>query len=200
MRKIHRLSPFIRVNGRILSLSPNSLNSRSWIFCRFPTLKPYELDTFEWPLASRWGRYLPTSDEKVPQVLHHRKQLDLIPFLCLSPVSDGCGTGRSRSFHPAGRPQGPLDFDRPTYILRDYRVAPGGSGDPAVWRGSKSSHMPLNIDFMHAKDGRGVISGFLRSISAGMVCGHPGLPSFLALHSQMIRALYNLPSVVVPRR
>ncbi|MED6154888.1 hypothetical protein PIB30_000390 [Stylosanthes scabra] len=50
---------------------------QSWIFCRFPTLRPYSFDTFEWLLTSR---YLPTSDEKVLQLQYHRKQLDLMPF------------------------------------------------------------------------------------------------------------------------
>ncbi|MED6136388.1 hypothetical protein PIB30_055639 [Stylosanthes scabra] len=38
---------------------------------------------------------------------------------------------------------------------------------------------------MRRTDG-GVISGGLRSISTGMVWGHPGLPTCLTLHSQMM--------------
>ncbi|MED6155915.1 hypothetical protein PIB30_009978 [Stylosanthes scabra] len=31
---------------------------------------------FSWPVASRWARYLPTSDEKDPRVLQYRTMLD----------------------------------------------------------------------------------------------------------------------------
>ncbi|MED6147195.1 hypothetical protein PIB30_041849 [Stylosanthes scabra] len=121
---------------------------QSWIFWRFPTLRPYGFESTR--LSGHWP-----PDEKVPRVLHHRKQLDLMPFLCLSPVSNGCGRGCSRSFHPAGRPLGPLDFDRPTYILWDHRVAPGGPVIPQFRGVQNPPHAPLNMDFMHAKGGRG---------------------------------------------
>ncbi|MED6185030.1 hypothetical protein PIB30_053066 [Stylosanthes scabra] len=53
---------------------------QSWTFWQFLMLRPYGFDDVQWPLASRWGRYLPTSDEKGPRLLAHRKQLDLMPF------------------------------------------------------------------------------------------------------------------------
>ncbi|MED6183590.1 hypothetical protein PIB30_039170 [Stylosanthes scabra] len=53
---------------------------QSWIFWRFPTLRSYGFDDFVFPLASRWGRYLPTSDKKGPRVIQHRRQLDKITF------------------------------------------------------------------------------------------------------------------------
>ncbi|MED6202512.1 hypothetical protein PIB30_106356 [Stylosanthes scabra] len=42
---------------------------QSWIFWRFLSLRPYGFDQFSWPVASRWARYLPTSDEKDPRLL-----------------------------------------------------------------------------------------------------------------------------------
>ncbi|MED6164536.1 hypothetical protein PIB30_091036 [Stylosanthes scabra] len=62
-----------------------------------------------------WGRYSPTSDEKDPRVIQHRRQLDRMTFR-----------------------EGPFHLDRPTYILRVHRVvASCRSGDPTVWRRSE---------------------------------------------------------------
>ncbi|XP_020992614.1 serine/threonine-protein phosphatase 7 long form homolog [Arachis duranensis] len=47
-----------------------------WIFWRFPTFRPRGFDVILWPLASRWGRYMPSSDEKGPRVIATRHRLD----------------------------------------------------------------------------------------------------------------------------
>ncbi|QHO03048.1 uncharacterized protein DS421_13g429010 [Arachis hypogaea] len=49
---------------------------QSWIFWRFPTFRPRGFDVILWPLASRWGRYMPSSDEKGPRVIVTRHRLD----------------------------------------------------------------------------------------------------------------------------
>ncbi|QHO28340.1 uncharacterized protein DS421_7g215830 [Arachis hypogaea] len=49
---------------------------QSWIFWRFPTFRPRGFDVILWPLASRWGRYIPSSDEKGPRVIATRHRLD----------------------------------------------------------------------------------------------------------------------------
>ncbi|QHO07220.1 uncharacterized protein DS421_14g461720 [Arachis hypogaea] len=49
---------------------------QSWIFLRFPTFRPRGFDVILWPLASRWGRYMPSSDEKGPWVIATRHRLD----------------------------------------------------------------------------------------------------------------------------
>ncbi|MED6117581.1 hypothetical protein PIB30_111314 [Stylosanthes scabra] len=49
---------------------------QSWIFWRFPSLRPYGFDQFSWPVASRWARYLPTSNERDPRVFQFRTMLD----------------------------------------------------------------------------------------------------------------------------
>ncbi|MED6201844.1 hypothetical protein PIB30_099156, partial [Stylosanthes scabra] len=60
-----------RATNRNVAQLASPLNLlQSWIFGRFSTLRPYGVDNFVWPLASRWGRYLPTSDEKEPRVNH----------------------------------------------------------------------------------------------------------------------------------
>ncbi|MED6209596.1 hypothetical protein PIB30_056255 [Stylosanthes scabra] len=58
---------------------------QSWIFWRFPSLRPYGFDHFSWPVASRWARYLPTSDERDPRVFQYRTMLDRMThrdFVC----------------------------------------------------------------------------------------------------------------------
>ncbi|MED6192478.1 hypothetical protein PIB30_010413 [Stylosanthes scabra] len=49
-------------------------------FWRLLLLRPPTFDDIEWPLASRWYRYLPASDEKDPRLQRLRRQLDLMPF------------------------------------------------------------------------------------------------------------------------
>ncbi|MED6148347.1 hypothetical protein PIB30_052366 [Stylosanthes scabra] len=50
----------------------------TWIFWRFPCLRPHGFDNILWPLASRWGGYLPSSDEKAPRVLQMKLKLDML--------------------------------------------------------------------------------------------------------------------------
>ncbi|MED6205528.1 hypothetical protein PIB30_018516 [Stylosanthes scabra] len=59
---------------------------QSWIFWQFPLLRPPTFNDNEWPLASRWSRFLPSSDEKDPRLQRLRRQLDLMlfsEFVCL---------------------------------------------------------------------------------------------------------------------
>ncbi|MED6114613.1 hypothetical protein PIB30_081988 [Stylosanthes scabra] len=51
---------------------------KSWIFWRFPSLCPHGFDDIRWPLAARWGGFLPSSDEKAPRVLQLRHRLDML--------------------------------------------------------------------------------------------------------------------------
>ncbi|MED6205449.1 hypothetical protein PIB30_017674 [Stylosanthes scabra] len=109
---------------------------QSWIFWRFPLLRPPTFNDIEWPLASRWYRYLPTSDKKVPRLQRLKRQLDLMPFsevIRMSPVSDVGGRGGARPTDFAGGTQSPLVFHRPTYILWDHRagIGRGEGGDAA---------------------------------------------------------------------
>ncbi|RYR28533.1 hypothetical protein Ahy_B01g052680 [Arachis hypogaea] len=52
----------------------------SWIFWRFPTFRLRGFDNILWPLAARWGRYLPSSDEKGSRVIATRHRLDRFDF------------------------------------------------------------------------------------------------------------------------
>ncbi|MED6224823.1 hypothetical protein PIB30_087818, partial [Stylosanthes scabra] len=100
---------------------------QSWIFWRFPTLSPHGFDQFSWPLASRWSRYLPTSDEKNPRLAQFRLQLDR-----LQPSEE------PYMVHEVGAVAHPGIFEQRHF---------GGVQDIP-------GH-PVNIDFLHSKDGRG---------------------------------------------
>ncbi|RYR55273.1 hypothetical protein Ahy_A06g030511 [Arachis hypogaea] len=49
---------------------------QSWIFWRFPTLRPSGFEVFSFPLASRWSAYLPLNDSKDQRVISYRLALD----------------------------------------------------------------------------------------------------------------------------
>ncbi|XP_025680332.1 protein MAIN-LIKE 1-like [Arachis hypogaea] len=49
---------------------------QSWIFWRFPTLRPSRFDGFGFPLASRWATYLPRNDAGDQRVVSARLSLD----------------------------------------------------------------------------------------------------------------------------
>ncbi|MED6131894.1 hypothetical protein PIB30_014342 [Stylosanthes scabra] len=130
---------------------------QSWIFWRFPLLHLPTFDAIEWPLASRWYRYLPTSDEKEPRLQRLRRQLDLMPFsafVCL--------------------PYRTLEVDAvlDQRILQEEHRALWCSIVSLIYFGTiewhqvdrvipqfggvqNRPHPTLNIDFLHAKDGRG---------------------------------------------
>ncbi|MED6141701.1 hypothetical protein PIB30_106116 [Stylosanthes scabra] len=107
---------------------------QSWIFWRFPLLRPPIFDDIEWPLVSRWYRYLPTSNEKDPQLQRLRRQLDLMPFsefVCLPYRTLEVEAVLDRRI---------LQEEHRAHL---YTLGPlsgtGWSSDPAVWWGSESS-------------------------------------------------------------
>ncbi|MED6216067.1 hypothetical protein PIB30_004097 [Stylosanthes scabra] len=111
----------------------------------------------KWPLASRWYRFLPISDEKDPRLQRLRRQLDLMPFsefVCL----------------PYRTLEVEAVLDR--RILQEEHRALWCSIVPLIYFGTMEwhqvdrvipqfgwvqnrPHLALIIDFLHAKDGRG---------------------------------------------
>ncbi|XP_072084341.1 serine/threonine-protein phosphatase 7 long form homolog [Arachis hypogaea] len=63
-------------NRNVTNLAEPLQLLQSWIFWRFPTLRPQGFDAFSFPLASRWARYLPTSDGKEQWIIQYRLALD----------------------------------------------------------------------------------------------------------------------------
>ncbi|MED6119488.1 hypothetical protein PIB30_012395 [Stylosanthes scabra] len=81
--------------------------------------------------ATEWSRFLPSSDEKDPRLQRLRRQLDLMPFsefVCL--------------------PYRTLEVE----AVLDRRILQ--EEHRALWCSINRPHPALNIDFLHAKDGR----------------------------------------------
>ncbi|MED6121251.1 hypothetical protein PIB30_028354 [Stylosanthes scabra] len=124
---------------------------------RFPLLRPPTFNDIEWPLASRLCRFLPSSDKKDARLQRLRRQLDLMPFnefVCL----------------PYRMLEVEAMLDR--RILQEEHRALWCSIVPLIYFGTiewhqvdrgipqfggvqNRPHPALNIDFLHAKDGRG---------------------------------------------
>ncbi|XP_057760056.1 protein MAIN-LIKE 2-like [Arachis stenosperma] len=63
-------------NRNVMNLAGLLQLLQSWIFWRFPSLKPRGFDTYSFSLASRWATYLPTSHRKEERVVQCRLALD----------------------------------------------------------------------------------------------------------------------------
>ncbi|MED6209286.1 hypothetical protein PIB30_053198 [Stylosanthes scabra] len=118
---------------------------------------PSPFDDIEWPLASRWSRFLPSSDKRDPRLQRLRRQLDLMPFnefVCL----------------PYRTLEVEAVLDR--RILQEEHRALWCSIVPLIYFGTiewhqvdqlipqfggvqNRPHRALNIDFLNVKDGRG---------------------------------------------
>ncbi|QHO23043.1 uncharacterized protein DS421_12g360230 [Arachis hypogaea] len=100
---------------------------QSWIFWRFPTLRPPDFDAFSFPLVSRWATYLPSSDGKERRII----QYHLIvwePYGSLDVLA---------VIHPEILTE---EHSRVFPQLGDIQHLP----EPA-----------LNIEYLHSKNGRG---------------------------------------------
>ncbi|QHO32620.1 uncharacterized protein DS421_8g251390 [Arachis hypogaea] len=123
-------------NRNITNLAGPLQLLQSWIFWRFPMLKPPSFDAFSFPLASRWATYLPSSDGKERWIMQYRLALDRL-------------THRDIVWEPYGSLD-VLAVIHPEILTEEHsRVFPQ-LGD--------IQHLPepaLNIEYLHSKDGRG---------------------------------------------
>ncbi|RYQ99578.1 hypothetical protein Ahy_B07g087523 [Arachis hypogaea] len=100
-------------NRNVVNLAGPLQLLQSWIFWRFPTMRPTGFDRFGFPIAFRWAEFVPRNDAGAQRLLSARHALDRLRV---------------------------HDVDR---VLPQF----GGV-----------QHLPqpaLNIDWLHAKDGRG---------------------------------------------
>ncbi|RYQ97977.1 hypothetical protein Ahy_B08g094052 [Arachis hypogaea] len=64
------------VNKNVTNLAGPLQLLQSWIFWRFPSLRPVGFEVFSFPLASRWSAYLPPNDGKEQRVIRYQLALD----------------------------------------------------------------------------------------------------------------------------
>ncbi|MED6130716.1 hypothetical protein PIB30_003293 [Stylosanthes scabra] len=155
----HRRSRSIQLGVRSASLSVQESVSSSQQECR-PDGRAVgsaaELDFLAVsPLIRREGSPTAASQEAT--------RFDALQRVRMSPISDVGGRGGARPTHSAGGTQSPLVLDRPTYILWDHQWHQVDQVIPQFGGVQNRPHPALNIDFLHAKDGRGSDQWFPQS-------------------------------------
>ncbi|RYR26344.1 hypothetical protein Ahy_B02g060577 [Arachis hypogaea] len=144
-------------NRNVVNLAGPLQLLQSWIFWRFPCLRPSDFNIFGFPLASRWAQYLPRNDAVDQRVVAARLSLDRLRVhdIVWEPYS-------TPDVAAIVHPEILLDQHRRLWTAvtsliyfaaiewhQVDRVMPQFGGVQHLPR------LPLNIDWLHAKDGRG---------------------------------------------
>ncbi|RYR24711.1 hypothetical protein Ahy_B02g058229 [Arachis hypogaea] len=132
---------------------------QSWIFWRFPSLRPEGFEAFSFPLASRWSAYLPPNDGKEQRVIRYRLALDRLTARDVSFIAVRVFIFASLSKY-CMEPYSALDVLAVVHpeILTEEHSRLWRAVDRVVPQLGGVQHIPedaLNVDWLHAKDGRG---------------------------------------------
>ncbi|RYQ88331.1 hypothetical protein Ahy_B09g095585 isoform A [Arachis hypogaea] len=130
---------------------------QSWIFWRFPMLRPPGFDAFFFPLASRWATYLPSSDGKERQIIQYRLALDQLTHRDI--VWEPYGSVDVLAvIHPEILTEEHSWLWRAVTNLIYFAVIEWHQVDRVFPQLGGVQHLPepmLNIEYLHSKDGRG---------------------------------------------
>ncbi|QHO44349.1 uncharacterized protein DS421_5g170420 [Arachis hypogaea] len=144
-------------NRHVVKLAGPLQLLQSWIFWRFPTLRPSGYDEISWPLASRWSGYNPGISNKGPRVQMARMQIDLLQprqFVWM-PYS---GVDVIQVVHPEVlEPRHTMLWRCRTAVIY-FAVVEWHQVDRVLPQFGGVQPIPspaLNIDFLMSKDGRG---------------------------------------------
>ncbi|KAL4337028.1 hypothetical protein AHAS_Ahas12G0069200 [Arachis hypogaea] len=144
-------------NRNVVKLAGPLTLLQSWIFWRFPTLRPHGFNTFTWPLASRWAKYIPSLDQRSPRVLQLRLKLDKlrpddflwIPYAVPDVLEIAAGDALDQRHQVLWRSTTSLIYFAVIEWHQVDRVLPQLGGV------QHRPHKALDIDSLMAKDGRG---------------------------------------------
>nr|XP_025652581.1 serine/threonine-protein phosphatase 7 long form homolog [Arachis hypogaea] len=137
---------------------------QSWIFWRFPSLRPAGFEVFSFPLASRWSAYLPPNDGKEQRVIRYRLALDRltardVSFIAARIVWEPYSALDVLAVvHPEILTEEHSRMWRAVTALIYFAVIEWHQVDRVVPQLGGVQHTPedaLNVDWLHAKDGRG---------------------------------------------
>ncbi|RYR59337.1 hypothetical protein Ahy_A05g025204 isoform A [Arachis hypogaea] len=130
-------------NRNVVNLAGPLQLLQSWIFWRFPTLRPSGFDRIGFPLASRWATFMPRNDGGAQRLASARLSLD-----------------RLRVHDFVWEPYSSVEVTaviHPEILVEEHRRL-WTAVDGVLPQFSGVQHLPqpaLNIDWLHAKDGRG---------------------------------------------
>ncbi|RYR05064.1 hypothetical protein Ahy_B06g084914 [Arachis hypogaea] len=144
-------------NRNVVNLAGPLQLLQSWIFWRFPTLRPTGFDRFGFPLASRWAEFVPRNDAGAQRLLSARLALDR-----LSPHDFVWEPYSSVDVGAVIHPEILADEHRRLWTavtsLIYFAAIEWHLVDRVLPQFGGVQHLPepaLNIDWLHAKDGRG---------------------------------------------
>ncbi|RYR59335.1 hypothetical protein Ahy_A05g025203 [Arachis hypogaea] len=163
-------------NRNVVNLAGPLQLLQSWIFWRFSTLRPTGFDRFGFPLASRWAEFVLRNDAGAQRLVSTRLVLD-----------------RLRVHDFVWEPYSSVDVATVIHleILADehrrlwtavtsliyFAAIEWHQVDRVLPQFGGVQHLPqpaLNIDWLHAKDGRGGTGDFPRIIRSGTSFGRTG--------------------------
>ncbi|RYR60881.1 hypothetical protein Ahy_A04g017958 [Arachis hypogaea] len=144
-------------NRHVVKLAGPLQLLQSWIFWRFPTLRPSGYEEISWPLASRWSGYNPGISNKGPRVQMARMKIDLLqprqfiwmPYSALDVI---------QVVHPEVLEPRHTMLWRCRTSLIYFAVVEWHQVDKVLPQFGGVQPIPspaLNIDFLMSKDGRG---------------------------------------------
>ncbi|XP_015931680.1 serine/threonine-protein phosphatase 7 long form homolog [Arachis duranensis] len=144
-------------NRNVVNLAGPLQLLQSWIFWRFPTLRPTGFDQFRFPLASRWAEFVPRNDAGAQRLVSARLALDRLRVhdFVWEPYSS---VDVAAVIHPEILADEHRRLWTAVTSLIYFAAIEWHQVDRVLPQFDGVQHLPegaLNIDWLHAKDGRG---------------------------------------------